>query len=329
VIKIYFPTHSECSLCESDNPLFTNVKAALLNRADCKQATNPDEADAIMILEENSFKEWRYITRLIKDPLIGRYPHKTYTINTDDCASGLLRGVYTSLPKNRYDLRIHQAVPYAFYPNEIVLKRNGNNCEKKPDYLGSWRGNTKSHKIRKRLVDSLSLSPVFLVETSDSWLNHSENEKEHYVDLILSSKFSLCPAGWAATTFRIYESMALGVSPVIIADDFVAPDGPDWDTLSIKLPERDVLHLEAVLRKSEPKYADMGRLAYIAWERYFSPDVVFDYYAKAIIQCIKNSDKESCIKQEIKRWKSFKMYWSNRWTLFQRLQIKLNKLMCS
>ena len=95
-------------------------------------------------------------------------------------------------------------------------------------YLGTWRGNTKSNrKLRNQFLQGLPRNfPVFLVETTASWLNHDISEKHHYVDVLLSGRFSLCPAGWAAVSFRIYESMALGICPVIIADELVPPNGP-------------------------------------------------------------------------------------------------------
>ena len=160
------------------------------------------------------------------------------------------------------------------------------------------------------------------METTDAWFNHEADEKEHYVDVLLSGKFSLCPAGWAPVTFRIYESMALGICPVILADDYVPPLGPDWPSFSIQIPEKYFSRIESILAQQEGHAAEMGRRAREAWDRYFSPNAIFGFYAKALLECV-HSGGERSREGEFRRWRSWKMYWSNRWTLPQRLGIKL------
>ncbi len=325
-MKLYFLTSSQCPLAAKDGAMLQGVRADLLGREGLSEAASPEAADAIFVHEENSFKEWRYVSTLLDDPVIGRFPNKVYTINTDDCANGLLRGVYTSLPKCRFSAQFHGIVPYASFPNQAVLARRGE-PRPEPKYLGTWRGNPKSNRrLRTRFMQICGKSPAFLVESTTSWLNHDANEKDHYVDLLLAGRFSLCPAGWAAVSFRIYESMALGVAPAIIADEFVPPNGPNWNDFSIRVPEDNVENLASILDRFADKYLEMGQLGRQAWEQYFSPERVTGYYSDTLLACIRTGLNTGSAAQEISRWKSFGTYWNNSWTIPQRIKIKLENL---
>ncbi len=83
----------------------------------------------------------------------------------------------------------------------------------------------------------------------------------------------LCPRGAGTSSIRLYETIAAGRVPVIIADQWVAPSGPHWEEFSIRWPEHRVRDLPAFLAAIEPDAASMGRLAREAFDRWFAPDV--------------------------------------------------------
>lgn len=325
-IKLWFVSPDECPLASRDFSVLQAIKSELLSRPRVVLANSPAEADAIVIHEEFSFKEWRYISKLLADPVIGFYPHKTYTVNTDDIASGLLRGVYTSLPWNRFQPEFHRAVPYWWYPNEFVLEPP---CAyaAEPKYLATWRGNIGSNpKLRKALCMECNRSSSMLAETTQSDFNlHGDLEKKHYVDVVRNGRFSLCPAGWAPTSWRIYESMAMGVAPVIIADFFVPPAGPDWDSFSLRIPEKELREMETVLHRHSPDFKKLGNLARAAWEEFFAPHKIIDYYCNSLLVCIRGQPESNSREGEVRRWKSLRMRWSNKWTIVQRLQARLSR----
>ncbi len=88
-----------------------------------------------------------------------------------------------------------------------------------------------------------------------------------------NSKFVLCPRGRATVSIRLFETMELGRVPVILSDEWVPPDGPDWPGCSLRVPERRVGGLPALLRSCEPNAEEMGRQARAAWEQWFSPQM--------------------------------------------------------
>jgi hypothetical protein len=95
--------------------------------------------------------------------------------------------------------------------------------------------------------------------------------KRAFVRDILEAKFALCPRGVGASSFRIFEAMQLGRAPVIIADDWSPPPGPDWNSFAIFVPERHLARVPSILRHLEPEWQTRGQRARAAWEAFYSP----------------------------------------------------------
>ena len=319
-MKLFFTRENSTSLSDKDSKILTAIKEYLLLVEGVKEVFKPHKADAIIIQEENSFKNFSYIKNLDFDRLISVYPEKVFTINSDDCATGLLRGLYTSLPNYKYNPDIHAIVSYMHFPNEFVFAEH--NDQQAPIYLAGWRGNTKSNSLRSKMASLFEDRSDFCMEKTNSWLNHDEHEKKTFVNVILSSKFSLCPAGWAPVSFRIYESMALGRCPVIIADHFVPPKGPDWNDFALFYPEKDLTGLPSFLLQNEHLAKDLGENALEAWRKYYCADVIKQHYAHTLLSLIRQTPRTTK-EAELKRWRSLNMYWKNKWTIPQRI---LNKI---
>ncbi|SDW04535.1 Exostosin family protein [Thiocapsa roseopersicina] len=85
----------------------------------------------------------------------------------------------------------------------------------------------------------------------------------------------LCPRGFGSSSFRLFEAMKTGRAPVILADDWIPPVGPEWDRFAIIVPESDVTSLPQLLEAREAESVNMGELARDAWETWFGKSVVF------------------------------------------------------
>ena len=322
-MKVFFLNNSISNLADEQSEMLEKIRPRLLLHDGIEEVFNPQKADVFIIQEKRSFKNFRYIKELLRDPLISKNAGKVFTINSDDCATGLLRGLYTSIPRTRFNPGLHVSVPYMEFPNELVysnLKRNDT-----PQFLAGWRGNPKSSGLRKKLFQTFQNTPDFCLENTPSWLNHSLEEKGIYVDLILNAKFSLCPTGWAPVSFRIYESMALGRCPVIMADKFVPPIGPEWEEFALFLPEKKIKHLHGFLLEHEKKWSFLGRKAFEAWNGYFNSEAIVEYYAQSLINLVETTSFNSP-EREFKRWNSLQIYWSNKWTIPQRAVNKIRIL---
>jgi hypothetical protein len=325
-MKLRFLKPDSTPLASTDTSLIESLRAELLRRPGVVEEDDPALADALVIQEPWAFREWRYIDKLIADPVIGRFSHKVYSVNGDDAAAGLLRGIYTCLPRSRFDPALHAAAPFLSQPNEQVLAQAGS-PRGPAAFLGTWRGNPKSNRrVRGRLLDLYAGSARFKIESTESWLDHGADEKVRYVELLRAGQFSLCPGGWAAASMRIFESMALGVAPVILADEFVEPAGPDWRAFSLRVREADLGSLESILQAQSGRHEEMGARAYEAWKQHFHPDLLIAYYADALLGCIRANAGSGSPGEDIERWRSRRMFKANGWTAPQRLSNKLKRL---
>ena len=319
-MKFFFITRAHSPLADEKSRILEQTRQALLKRPDVVEVLGPHEADVLLIQEAFSYKDFRYIDVLLSDPLLSQHLAKVFTLNFDDCATGLLRGLYANIPRSRLQPGLHAAVPYTDYFNEqVFLPTPGVTA---PAYLATWRGNSSSNHLRPRLVAALQHQADCKIELTNSWLNHSPDEKKEYVQLLLNGKFSLCPVGLAHSSFRIYESMALGRCPVIIADDYAPPPGPDWAAFALFYPESELAGLHQFLQQHEATFAQRGQRAWQAWNAFFRAGILHDYYAAALMQLVAASAGFS-VPTEIKRWRSTSFYWSNNWTLTQRVANRL------
>lgn len=295
------------------------LKPWLLGLDQVCEVQHADHADAILLPERVGYKDWRYRRKLLNDPFIAAHLHRLYTLNQDDGAHGLLKGAYTSLPTSRLDPRRHVVIPYPRFPNAQAFTIHPDQLPA-PTRLASWRGNTKSAAIRRHLLAAFSNHADVLIETSSRWLDHGPSELKRYVEVIGTGKFSLCPRGFSPMTYRLYESMALGRVPVVLADDLALPEGPSWAEFVIQIPEHEYQQLPAILQQYEHQWQHMGQSARQAWERYFNADQGLASTARALHGLIRrNLQQPTHPSEDRARCRAWSLAWSNGWTLPQRL----------
>lgn len=322
--NIFLLTKKDTPLAEDKSEIIEGMRVALQSNSSINLNCTIETADVLLLQEPFSYKDFRYIATLKNDPVFKKYAHEIFTVNFDDCATGLVKGLYTSLPKKRFDEKLHAILPYHFSPNELIRKQSSEVPE--PQFLASWRGNPKSNAVRKKMIRLFKDDKNFNIQSTNSWLDHKIDEKQVYLDSMIDAKFALCPAGFAPVSFRIYEAMVLGKCPVIIAEQFVPPPGPDWDSFAIFIPERKIGSLKSILKEKEPQYKELGEKASEAYEAFFIKPKVFDYFVEQLLKLIETSE-ESTVEDEFKRWDSFSMHVTNNWTFAQRAIGKIKKML--
>jgi len=154
-------------------------------------------------------------------------------------------------------------------------------------YLFSFIGQGSAHPVRKRIFN-IKYEKCFLSDTSGkvAW-ELPENDKEEYakkyVEIGFDSKFMLCPRGASPNSYRLYESLEMGIAPVIISDEWVPTVGPKWEEFSIRIAEKDVESIPLILEKFEPVYIEMGKSAKNAYYDWFAKDKQFHYLVEAFV----------------------------------------------
>lgn len=267
-----------------------------------------ESADIILFWEPHQDSQATWAPRLRNHPLVREFPNKAFVISVDDHPLGFLPGLYCSLPKRLHDPRRHRACFYHRTPNPYVDSRRARYQVRSPMLLASFIG-ARSHGIRDWLFrerDKLRDERIFVRETvrgrysTDPTDPALESERLDYIDSILAAKFSLCPHGNGVGSFRLQESLALARPPVIISDDWVPVQGPDWQRIAVFVKERDIAMLPRILRKHEPNWREMGDAALSAYNAFFANGNYVNHIVDQIVDIFRNRTHDE--RDFISRW---------------------------
>jgi len=292
-----------------------------------RPATSADNADAIIFIEPNNHKLWNYPKTLIHNELIVRFGEKCFAHDYSDGGVVFLPGAYVCTPSKDFD--INRARASGYYNNigvyNAAVTAAGMDRARKDNiqFLFSFRG-ALSHPVRLNLLKQDYSEVKTSLHSIDRWFNHTEAEKNDYVQEILRSKFVLAPRGIGTASIRLFEIMQLGRAPVIISDDWVQPVGPAWNDFSIRVAQDKIADLPRVLLEREEEWAQMGELARQAWEQYYSPESVqfrLIEYVEDIMNARPASHDERIYQRE---WLGLAFAWRQKWTVPQRLYYKMS-----
>lgn len=87
-------------------------------------------------------------------------------------------------------------------------------------------------------------------QNKDGELNENEESNkrtESYNQLLIDSRFSLCPSGSGPNSIRLWESLAVGSIPVLLADTLDLPKHELWENAIIRIPESKIKELPSIL----------------------------------------------------------------------------------
>ncbi len=253
---------------------------------------DPEKADLILFVESHPGDD-PFFLKVVFHPLRRKYPEKCFLYHDADTAIPLVKGVYPSIRSRDY---LKDRCRSGWYIARIEQPTMPSLPEHKgsPSHLYSFLGSNNSLP-RKRLF-AMS-HPMGLVEDTSNrrlWDLPTLTEKEafhkRFSESILASRFSLCPAGISPCSYRLFESMELGVAPVIISDDWIPFEGPSWDRFSIRIPERHIPELARILEERATESEAMGIAARDAWEKWISQPVSFH----RLVELCYDLSKEQC-----------------------------------
>jgi hypothetical protein len=118
-----------------------------------------------------------------------------------------------------------------------------------------------AHRIRMSMLNVLVDNPKYLLKPKYWSSDVNEKRKDLFLDITSRSKFTLCPRGYGATSFRLYEAMQLGSIPVYIYYDkpfLPFKNDLNWEKLAILIDYSQINEIDSVLSSiSEEKYQEM------------------------------------------------------------------------
>ncbi len=258
------------------------MRAQILRSGDPRYEMSdcPEQADIIIFWEPHQRSQIIRIPRLRAHPLVQQFPNRVFVVSVEDSPLGLLSGLYTCLPRWRYHPHRHRTTLYYRTQNPYLRSLRAARQVPCPPYLASFLG-SQSHGLRQRLfdmMDSLGTHNIKITATPyNRYLVFQDPQllpgQLAFLDSILDAKFSLCPRGNGAGSYRLQESLALGRAPVIISDAWVPVGGMEWNQFAIFVAEDSLQDLPAILRDHEPHWREMGDRARQVYESHFSQPV--------------------------------------------------------
>jgi hypothetical protein len=230
------------------------------------------EADAadVILLSGGTGPDLRDVRR---HPLVRRHREKCFLYHNGDRILPVIPGVYASIEK-RWHLPSRTRSGYFLR----VCDHGG--IEAGPDiaacpYLASFLGAADNAPVRRKIMqirsDRFLLRDTGVASPADA----KEQRIRQYVDSLRQSKFILCPRGGGASSYRLFEALKARRIPVILSDPWVPPEGPDWESFSLRVPESRVGELPELLQAVEPQAEAMAEKALVAWNTWFAKDVAF------------------------------------------------------
>lgn len=230
----------------------------------------------------------------LQHDLIKKYPCKSFSLSDADHPIILHHGIYASGTKSVFNFGRVRTGSYTLGSDEWLNpyvqahRSSGPNAIKK-EYLLTFVGRSafssrRFMRVREAIFNLKFERPDVFIEDSSTfnvWSLENSVEKRrqqrHYYDVLLRSKFCLCPRGEGASSMRLFESMKMGVAPVIVSDRWILPRGPSWHEFSVIIKEQHIGRVERIVEAHEHNYETMGAKAARAFEEYFSERVYFNY----------------------------------------------------
>lgn len=153
--------------------------------------------------------------------------------------------------------------------------------EMEKKYLASYIGRP-THKLREKLEKKLKNNNSLYIKNLESMKSEFTEKEQHRFQKIMSeSYFSLCPRGYGPTSFRLYESLEMGVVPVYISDKHFLPFSEivDWNDFSILLKPREITKLDKILRKNlkDNNYSILKQNLDEVTQKYFNFSYMCEY----------------------------------------------------
>ena len=146
-------------------------------------------------------------------------------------------------------------------------------CERKK--LFGFLGSVTTHPTRKGIV---KLFPENCSNSGVHWgldLNLGDDFSNSFTDMIADSQFAICPRGTGISSVRMFEAMAMGTIPVIVADGYRPPLDAilDWDEIAVRVPEKKIKNIAKILNEfSSEDINEMRTKMTEAYQDYLSPE---------------------------------------------------------
>jgi hypothetical protein len=247
---------------------------------------DPEEADVVLVVDLHATEHDVFPTSLRRSRLPHSWRSKVRVWDQRDNGYYTYPGLYVAPAPRLVKKRRQKAAPYISTIAPLVKATT------EPDLLYSFIG-TRTYPVRgeifglnhPRAVVEETRGIDFFTQSASGAARRLEAQNRH-TELVGRSKFVLCPRGLGPSTFRLYETMSAGRVPVIISDQWVPPDRIPWSSCSVRIAERSIRELPAILEANESRWPDLVAGVETVVSTFLAPSVLWNY----LIDCLADID---------------------------------------
>lgn len=129
-------------------------------------------------------------------------------------------------------------------------------------FIGAYNSKNYISNIRNRIFN-LKNKDNCIIEKTNSWhyekiiyskmqnsnykFEEDKLQREHYNKILLNSRYTLCPSGSGPNSIRLWESLACGSIPILLADTLDLPNHDLWNEAIIILKEKELDNITKIL----------------------------------------------------------------------------------
>ncbi len=252
----------------------------------------PSEADVILITDLRDRDD--YFQSLREHPSVKQFPEKCFAVGEDDKPPRWLRGIQTSMTQSSFNLGRFRSGAYTLFHHDFLnpyvrAAAKAPPPRRDPRYLFTFIGRG-CIPMRRRLLTVPFFRSDVLVSDSSAYnaFTHDrsgrDESSQRYLQLMLDSKFALCPRGIGAASIRLFEALSLGVAPIIISDRWLLPPGPRWGEIALFVRETELDQIERIAIAHESEWEERGYRARLAFNKYFSLESYVRYLVNSALE---------------------------------------------
>lgn len=142
-----------------------------------------------------------------------------------------------------------------------------------------------THRLRLEMAQSINGKFGVFLSVAEWTDSVSQDRVDLFKEITRRSIFSLCPRGYGATSYRLYEAMQLGAIPVYLSDKHLLPwsDEVDWSQFCVVAGANDTQRiLSMTLEMKESDVRRMQDKLRDAWRDHFSVESTCRHIAKRV-----------------------------------------------
>jgi len=203
--------------------------------------------------------------------------------------------------KREHDLQI---IPFSLHPTQNSEGLSYIPIQKRKlltNFVGLVYSKHYISDIRQHIFESFKDKQDCYIKKRDKW--HYEgviyegkdksdsNCEMEYKEILMNSKFTLCPSGSGPNSIRLWEVLSFGSIPVLLADTLMLPEllKEKWEDSIIFWKENEIEKLYTFLQTmNDKKLVEMSKNGRKLYETYFCEEkmnqTILNYFSN-VIQC--------------------------------------------